>query len=417
MSSTYKPSRRPGQTSRPPRSRGYGPYRPKPGRSGAGGRRPLANFRIDPSSPFRHVDLVLVATSLVLVLLGALLVYSATRGPTPPYHRGDALRVLVFGVLGFAAMGAAALLDYRKLREFWPAVYGVAVLLLVAVLLPGLGSEVKGAQRWISLPGFQLQPSEFAKIAVIVGFAGLASHFRTTIEPAQLGALLGLCGVPMLLVVIQPDLGTALIIVGITFAMLLVTGIRTRILGLLALAGVLIVVLVLTSGALKQYQIDRLTTYTKQDQAVRTDEEAAIRLNLDKSKQAIGSGGLTGSGLFNGTLTRTGGVPEQRTDFIFTAVGEQFGLIGSAVTLSLLGIVLWRVWRTAQLAADPLGMYLCTGVMAMLLVQTFGNVGMTLGIMPITGTPLPLLSYGGSSLITTLAALGLVQGVHMRRFT
>lgn len=416
MTSTYKPSRRPGKGSRPPLGRPQGPYRPKPGRGGGSSNRPLANFRIDPAAPFRHVDVILIAAAMLLVAFSALMVYSSTRGPTPPYDRSDGVRVLVFAAIGFVAMAAVSLIDYRRFRDWWPFVYGSALMLLIAVLLPGLGSEVKGAQRWISLPGFQLQPSEFAKVAVVIGFAGLASHFRSGIDPARLGVLLGLCGVPMLLVAIQPDLGTALVLVGMTFTLLLVSGIRTRILGLLALAGLLIVVLVLTSGALKQYQIDRLTTYTKQDQVARSDEEAAIRFNLDKSKQAIGSGGLTGNGLFNGTLTRTGGVPEQRTDFIFTAVGEQFGLLGCSVLLGLMAILIWRVWRTAQLASDSLGMYLCTGIMTMLLVQTFGNVGMTIGIMPVTGTPLPLMSYGGSSLITTLIALGLVQGVHMRRF-
>lgn len=417
MSATYKPSRPPGSR-RPPRSspggRSVGPAHPF--RAG-GGRRPLANFRVDPASPFRHVDLVLLAATFVLIAFSALMVYSATRGPAPPYRTGDGVRVLFFGIIGTVAMVAMALVDHRRLRDWWPFVYGGSLLLLLAVLLPGLGSSEKGAERWIALPGFQLQPSEPMKLAMIVGFAGLAVAYRGEFDTSRIATLVALCAIPMGLVLLQPDLGTALVSIGITFALLLVTGIRTRVIGLLALAGIVVAAAVLTSGALKQYQIDRLTSYTKQDQEVRTDEEARIRLNLEKSKQAIGSGGLTGKGLFNGTLTRTGGVPEQRTDFIFTAVGEQFGLLGSTALLGLLGVVMWRVWRAAQLASDELGTYLCTGIMVMLLVQTFVNVGMTIGIMPITGIPLPLMSYGGSALITTMAALGLVQGVHMRRFT
>lgn len=415
MTASHTPSRRPSQRPAAAR-RGLGGRPAPPGRGGGRPGRPLANFRVDPASPLRHVDLVLLATTIVLVLFGALMVYSSTRGPTPPYVTRDGIRVLVFGAVGFVGMAGVAALDYRRLRDWWPLIYGISLLLLLVVLVPGLGSERKGAQRWISLPAFQLQPSELAKLAVIVGFAGLAGHHRHKLDQARIGMLLGLCAAPMLLVVAQPDLGTALVLVGISLTLLLVTGIPARVLGLLALVGALIVVLVLTSGALKQYQIDRLTSYAKQDQEVTSDEEAAIRLNLERSKQAIGSGGITGKGLFNGTLTRTGGVPEQRTDFIFTAVGEQFGLAGSSVLLALLGVVVWRVWRAAQIAPDPLGTYLCAGTLGMLIFQIFGNVGMTMGIMPITGTPLPLVSYGGSALITTLVALGLVQSVHMRRF-
>ena len=174
---------------------------------------------------------------------------------------------------------------------------------------------------------------------------------------------------------------------------------------------------VLATGLLEQYQVDRLTSYARQDQEARTAEEAEVKYNLDESKKAIGSGGLTGKGLFNGPQTRNGYVPEQSTDFIFTAVGEQFGLLGAGALIGALGVIVWRVWRTAQLARDDFGMLLCTGIMVMLVVQIFENVGMTMGIMPITGIPLPLVSYGGSALIMTFMALGLVQSVHMRRFT
>ena len=386
--------------------------------------RPMANFRTNPASPFRHIDVVLVGAVLAVSLFGALMVYSTTRGPVAPYDAGYLKRVLLFIVLGTGLMTATALFDYRKLRDYWPFVYGGSLFLLVMVLVPGVGSRTKGTQGWFQLPGFQLQPSEMAKLGLIIGFAGLASQFRGDLDNGRIVMLLGLCGAPMFLVLLQPDLGTTLVSVAVSFALLAVAGVPGRILGGLALAAILGTTLVLTSGVLKDYQVARLTTYLGQDQEAPADMEGeelenfkAIRFNLDKSKEAIGSGGLTGKGLFNGTQTRLGIVPEQRTDFIFSAVGEQVGFLGSAVLLSAMGVIVWRIWRTAQLARDEFGTLLCTGIMVMLVVQIFENVGMTMGIMPITGIPLPFVSYGGSALLTMFLSMGLVLSVHMRRFT
>lgn len=185
----------------------------------------------------------------------------------------------------------------------------------------------------------------------------------------------------------------------------------------MAIAAALATTLVLTSGVLKEYQVARLTTFVEQDQEVTNEDEARIRYNLDQSKAAIGAGGLWGQGLFEGSQTRLDIVPEQRTDFIFSAVGEQFGFVGSAALLGVMATIVWRVWRAAQLARDEFGTLLCTGIMVMLLVQIFENVGMTMGIMPITGIPLPFVSYGGSALLTMFLSMGLVLSVHMRRFT
>jgi rod shape determining protein RodA len=392
-------------------------YGPPPRTNRHRARQPLTNWRSNPASPFRHVDLVLVGCVLAVSLVGALMVYSTTRGATPPYDSSYLKRVLVFIVLGTAIMGAVALFDYRKLRDFWPFIYGGSLLLLVLVLVPGIGSRTKGTQGWFQLPGFQLQPSELAKLGMIIGFAGLASQFRGDLDTSRVMMLLGLCGAPMFLVLLQPDLGTTLVSVAVAFALLLVVGVRPRILGGLALAAIIGTTIVLTSGVLKEYQVARLTTYLGQDQAATTEIDEEARYNLDRSKEAIGSGGLTGKGLFNGSQTRLAIVPEQRTDFIFSAVGEQFGFIGSGMLLSVMGVIVWRIWRTAQLARDEFGTLVCTGVMVMLVVQIFENVGMTMGIMPITGIPLPFVSYGGSALLTMFVAMGLVLSVHMRRFT
>jgi rod shape determining protein RodA len=252
---------------------------------------------------------------------------------------------------------------------------------------------------------------------MIIGFAGLASQFRGDLDNARLGMLLGVCGAPMFLVLLQPDLGTTLVSVAVAFALLLVAGVRPRILGALALAAVLATTLILTSGVLKEYQKSRLTTFTSQDQASSKERSQGAAYNLEQAKLAIGSGGMWGAGLFNGPQTRLGIVPEQRTDFIFTAVGEELGFVGSGALLAVLGAIVWRVWRTAQLARDDFGTLLCTGIMVMLVVQIFENVGMTMGIMPITGIPLPFMSYGGSALLTMFLSMGLVLSVHMRRFS
>lgn len=379
--------------------------------------RPMANFRTNTASPFRHVDVVLVACVLAVSLFGALMVYSTTRGPIAPYDAGYLKRVLMFIVLGTGLMGGVALFDYRKLKDFWPFVYGLSLFMLVAVLIPGIGSRTKGTQGWFQLPGFQLQPSELAKLGMIIGFAGLASQFRGDLDTPRVLMLLGICGAPMFFVLLQPDLGTTLVSVAVSFALLAVAGVRGRILGGLALAAILGTTLVLTSGVLKEYQVARLTTFVGQDEQATTAIDKKVRFNLEKSKDAIGSGGLTGKGLFAGDQTRLAIVPEQRTDFIFSAVGEQFGFIGSAVLLSVMGTIVWRVWRAAQLARDEFGTLLCTGIMVMLVVQIFENVGMTMGIMPITGIPLPFVSYGGSALLTMFLAMGLVLSVHMRRFS
>ncbi|MCB0959991.1 MAG: rod shape-determining protein RodA [Acidimicrobiales bacterium] len=380
-------------------------------------RQPLTNWRTNPASPFRHVDLVLVGAVLAVSLLGAVMVWSTTRGPVAPYDNSYLVRVLMFIGLGSAIMGGLALLDYRKLRDYWPFVYGGSLLLLVLVLVPGIGSRTKGTQGWFQLPGFQLQPSELAKLGMIIGFAGLASQFRGDLDNTRVAMLLGLCGAPMFLVLLQPDLGTTLVSVAVAFALLLVVGVPGRIMAGLAIAAILGTTLVLTSGVLKDYQVARLTTYVRQDETATTDTEKKARFNLEQSKAAIGAGGLWGQGLFEGSQTNGEFVPEQRTDFIFSAVGEQLGFVGSSVLLLALGTIVWRVWRAAQLARDEFGTLLCTGIMVMLVVQSFENIGMTMGIMPITGIPLPFVSYGGSAMLTMFVAMGLVLSVHMRRFT
>jgi len=381
------------------------------------GRRPMANLRRNPASPFRHVDLVLVGAVAALCLLGTVMVYSSTRGPTAPYDLSFLKKEIMFLLIGGVVLAATAGLDYRKLRDFAPALYGGSCFLLLLVLVPGVGSRAKGTQGWFQLGPFQLQPSELAKLGLIIGMAALAVQFRGDLDRRRVAALLGVALLPMALVMLQPDLGTTLVFCAITLAMLVVIGVPSRYLGAIVLVGGLGAAVVLSSGLLADYQKDRLTTFIDQDRASSQTSSRTDAYNLEQSKIAIGSGGSVGKGLFKGPQTRLGNVPEQHTDFIFTAVGEELGFIGSATMLTLLGVVVWRVWRAAQLARDEFGTYVCAGIMAMLVFQVFENIGMTMGIMPITGIPLPLVSYGGSSMLMTLAALGIVLSIHMRRFS
>ncbi len=378
-------------------------------------RRPMASLRTDPGSPVRHLDLVLVGSVGAVGVLGALMIFSATRGLHAPYDMSFLKKQVMFLVLGGGAMAAIATQDYRRIRDAAPIIYVGTVVLLVGVLSP-LGSRSKGTQGWYQLGPFQLQPSELAKLGLIIGLAALGSQFRGQVDVRRLGALVLVAALPMALVLLQPDLGTTLVSAFITFAMLLVAGVRPRHLAVIALVGIVGVTLVLQSGVLAQYQKNRLTVFVHQENP-RAGGSRREAYNLDQAKIAIGSGGLTGEGLFRGNQTRSGYVPEQHTDFIFTAVGEQLGFIGGATLLLLLAIVVWRVWRAAQLARDAFGTLLCAGIMALFVFQIFENAGMTMGIMPITGIPLPFMSYGGSSTVTLFIAIGIVLSVHMRRFS
>ncbi|MBI2711180.1 MAG: rod shape-determining protein RodA [Actinobacteria bacterium] len=378
-------------------------------------RRPVASLRRNPAAAWRHLDVTLVAAIGAVSALGLVMVFSASRGATPPYDYSFAVKQLLFLVIGALVMAAIVLVDYRRVRDVAPGIYGVTVFLLAAVLV--VGSRRKGTQGWFPLGPFQLQPSELAKLGLILAVAWLASQFGGDVDLRRFVALLLVAAVPMGLVLLQPDLGTMLVSAAIVGAMLLMSGVKARYLALLGLAGVVSIGVVLKSGALDGYQKDRLTVFAQQDSPTGLDQSRTAAYNLEQSKIAIGSGGLVGKGLFQGTQTRLGNVPEQRTDFIFTAVGEQLGLVGAGGLLALLSLIVWRVHRSAQLARDEFGSLVCIGVMAMFVFQIFENVGMTMGIMPITGIPLPFMSYGGSAAVTSFAAMGLVLNVHMRRFT
>jgi rod shape determining protein RodA len=286
----------------------------------------------------------------------------------------------------------------------------VTLLALVGVLVAG--SNRKGHQAWFAFGPLQLQPSEPAKVALIVVLAAYLSKHRSQMGLAPVIVTLVLAGVPMGLILLQPDLGTILVFMAVTVGLMATAGVRGRHLAALTVLGIIGVIVVLHSSVLEQYQKDRLTVFITGGAA---DSQGAA-WNLDQSKSAIGLGGLTGRGYGNGPLTQAAYVPEQQTDFIFTAVGEELGFVGGAVVLGLFLVVTLRVLRAAHLARDDFGTLLCVGVLIMIAFQVFENVGMCMGIMPITGIPLPFVSYGGSSLLSTFAGIGLVLNVRMRRY-
>jgi len=377
------------------------------------GHRPVT-LRRDPAAPWRHIDVALVGAVIAVASLGVLMVYSATRRRLLEEGLDPQLflqRQTLWVLIGVGVMGIVALIDYRTLRELAPVLYGAMLFSLVVVLSP-IGAEARGTQGWFQLGPFQLQPSEFSKVIVIVTLAAYAAQHRGDLDGRRLMTAIVVAAIPMGLIFLQPDLGTMLVFVAIIMGALLVAGARLRHIVLLTLLGITGLVGVFQMDIIEDYQRERLTAFLDQEGDLQRST-----YNLDQSRTAIGAGGLTGAGLFEGTQTNLSYVPEQETDFIFTVVGEELGFLGAATLLLMYAIVVWRTWRSAQLARDLFGTLICIGVLAMLVFQIFENVGMTMGIMPITGIPLPLMSYGGSSTLATFAAMGLVLNVHMRRFS
>ncbi len=382
-------------------------------RTGVGTRRGReARLGFD-AAPVRHFDFMLVGAALALSVIGLVMIWSTTRHRIPGDELYFVKRQALFLGFGIVAMVAVIAIDYRRLRDHSMVAYIVTVGLLLAVLAP-LGSNIKGHQAWFQLPGgFTLQPSELAKFGIIVALAGYCNQYRGELDAWRITTILALAAVPIGLVFLQPDLGTVLVLVVIIVGLLAAAGLTGRQLLVLVLLAITGVYAVANLGILKQYQIDRFTSFVDPGSA----NSQGNAYNQEQSKQAIAHGRFGGEGLGDGSQTQGGFVPEQHTDFIFTSVGEELGFLGAVVLLGLFAIVMWRTWRTARLSRDFFGALVCVGVLSMLAFQMFENVGMTMGIMPITGIPLPFVSYGGSSLITSFACVGLVANVSMRRFS
>lgn len=365
---------------------------------------------------FTGSDRVMNVAVLLLLFLGVILVYAATRDwfasndLDPEYYLK---RQLVNVIIGIALAYGTTLIDYRLLRAYTPIVWGVGVLGLIAVLVPGLGSTVNGARSWIAFPGgFQIQPAELAKISIIVGMALiLAERVAGEDEPTDKQVLqaLGVAAVPILLIVLQPDLGTVLIIAACIITMIAVSGARLRwVIGLLVV-GITGAYLAVASGEVSEYQLNRLRSFVDP-----SADPQASGYQLRQARITIGSGGFFGKGLFDGPQTNGRFVPEQHTDFIFTVAGEEMGFLGAGLILVLYSIILMRAFSIARRTNDLFGRMVCVGVIAWFSFQIFENIGMTMGLMPMTGVPLPFLSYGGSSMFANMIGVGLLQNVYQR---
>ncbi len=365
----------------------------------------------------RSLDWILLGAVLALVTYGLFLLYSATHADTnissPFYYvRSQAVGL----VLGFVLLIIISLSDYRWVRRFRTYIYGANLLVLLLTLVIGSGSQEVGANRWIELPFFSLQTSELAKLLLVLSLAGVLSEgaelrhrFRFVLFTVIYVAM------PSVLVFLQPDLGTALVFGAILITMLVIWGIRLPHLGILGAGTVIGAALLLRVfpalglQVLKDYQLKRLTLFLNPD-----SDPTGFGYQLTQSKIAIGSGMFTGKGYLKGTQTHLNFLPAHHTDFIFAVLGEELGFLGAMLLLGLYLVVIWRCLRIARLSTDLYGRLIAAGVAGAILFQVFVNVGMTIGIMPVTGIPLPFVSFGSSALVVFLMAIGFLESIHVR---
>ena len=367
-------------------------------------------------SVFAGFDPILTIAVALLLVIGTLLVYAATRnwyaanGLDPEYYlKRHVLNIVIGSLLAWGT----TVIDYRLIRAYTPLLWILGVVGLTAVLIPGIGVEVNGANAWIGLPfGFQLQPAELAKISIIVGMSMILSERTHDTDAPQhrdvLQALV-IAAIPVLLIAAQPDMGTIFIIGIAVVTIIAVSGAPMR-----WVVGLILVAVIGSFGAVKvgvinDYQVKRLQAFVDPN----VDSQGS-GYQLRQARITVGSGGLLGTGLFNGPQTNGRFVPEQQTDFIFTVAGEELGFLGCGFIIILYLTVLMRAFGIARRSNDPYGRLVCTGVIAWFAFQAFENIGMTLGMMPMTGVPLPFVSYGGSSMFATMIGFGLLQNVHAR---
>jgi rod shape determining protein RodA len=371
----------------------------------------LGNIRASPGDPSRNIDWVLMLTQYALTVIGCFIVFSASRTRLDdPY--AFATRQVVFAIIATVVMFAVMSVDYEWLKERARFLYGFTLVLLALLFIVG---QLTGVDRIsFDLGPFNFQPAELAKFTTLLVLASYLADERSdeVSYPRFLGGLM-LVGAPTVLVILQPDLGSASVLVAMAMGVLLVAGAKPRYIALISVLAVATVAAAFIGRLVNQYQIERLRVFVDQETSNPQLQDAVYQVR--NAVRAVGTGGIWGKGWLQGPLTNGRDIPVMWADFPFAAVGEQFGLVGASVLLSLFVLALVRIWRIAHLSRDLLGTYLCAGVFTMLLWQLFQNVGMTLGIMPVTGLPMPFISYGGSSLITYFALFGIVQSVHMRR--
>lgn len=361
------------------------------------------------------LDWLLMAATALLVVFGTVLVWSATSqrealtgGDSTEYLKKQLVNVAIGLVLMVMVMAT----DHRWVRIIAPLVYFASIGGLVLVLT--MGTTVNGSRSWLMLAGMSIQPSEFAKLAVVIGMALLVAErsegsWKRRVGTSDVVGMLAIAGVPAALILLQPDLGTMLVLSATVFGVLAVAGAPRRWLAGLMAAGVAAAVLAVTGGLLKDYQLDRFMAFTDP-----TLDPRGAGYNTEQARIAVGNGGIFGQGLFGGSQTKSGFVPEQHTDFIFTVAGEELGLLGAGALIALVAVIVWRALWIAMHATDMFGRVAAGGIACWLGFQAFQNIGMCLGIMPVTGVPLPFVSYGGSSMFAGMLAVGLLQNIHLR---
>lgn len=377
-----------------------------------GARRPPARKMFGPESPVWRLDGVMLVAVAALCVIGTLLVWSSTR-TWAPGSTGLLKKHVLNEVIGVVLCAAVAMVDHRAVRAYAPLVFLFSLIGLGLVLTP-LGATINGSHSWILLGGgFAVQPSEFAKLGLVLVTAMLlAQPVEGSDRPRGVDVLLALAAaaVTLALVMLQPDLGTALVLAAITASALILSGVRKRVIALLGLLGAVAVFCVFHFQMLEPYQVARFTAFVDPD----TDPRGA-GYNSTQSLIAIGSGQVFGKGLLGGGQTTGRFVPEQHTDFIFTVAGEEFGFLGSVTVVLLLGVVLLRGLRIARQCEDRFGTLVAGTIVCWFAFQAFVNVGMTIGMMPITGLPLPFVSYGGTATFANLMAVGLLQAIRVRQ--
>jgi rod shape determining protein RodA len=360
-------------------------------------------------------DWVLALATVLAAGLGLVFIYTATKSGLAVHGLDGKYflkRQAIFDFLGVAIMLVLWRVDYRRIEQIATPVYVASILMLLAVLSP-LGSNALGAQRWFALGPLQIQPSEFTVLAVIMAFATYCNRRPDGLTLRDVSRLLLMVGFPMMLIIVQPDLGTVIIMLIVFLVMMAAAGLPGRLLLWLVIGVVLAVVIAIEGGFLSSYQIHRLTSFLNQNSSNPNLQQSIY--NVKQAKDAIGSGGLFGTGLGHGAQTNLGYVPEQQTDFIFTAVGEQVGFLGSLLVVSLMGFIGFRILRGAFMTKDVLGRVVCAGIFAFFSFSVFQNAGMTMGIMPVTGIPFPFFSYGGSAALVFFAGIGMVLSIEARR--
>lgn len=359
---------------------------------------------------WRNIDPGIAAICLALIGFSVTMIYSvgSTGDGSDPFN--FAKRQLLWAGVGLVLMTGLALIDYKRLKPYFSLIYGINIVLLLGIAL--FGKSSLGAQRWFSIGSFQFQPSEFAKLAMIITLAAFLAKYNGELnDPKTILQALFLMFPPLILILLQPDLGTAMVFVAIMIGMLIPAGIKFKHLAVIIILGMIIIGLVFQLNLLKDYQQKRLVVFLNPD-----IDPAGSGYNLRQSMIAIGSGGLFGKGLFSGTQSQLNFIPERHTDFIFAVIGEELGLIGGIALIACFFLLFTRSLAIGANSRNIFGLLMASGITTMWVFQVLVNIGMTIGIMPIAGIPLPFISYGGSSMMTNMAAVGILLSINGNKF-